>query len=79
MGSPQLSIILLDPKHQQPQSPDLPPMDEHLEQPERADPAIKTFEQRVDIRKDHANCCWFIIVIHEKIPNPGLQRVSHFF
>ena len=61
-----MAILLLDPEHQQPQSLDFPPINERLEQPDQADPAVEAFEQRVDVRKDHADRRRFIIIIDEE-------------
>ena len=51
MGSPQLSELLLDPEHQQPQSVDLPPIHEELQQTRQTTPPVETLEQWVESGK----------------------------
>src|SRR4030043_2123422 len=65
-GESQLSVLLLDPEHQQPQSVDLPPIHEELQQTHQTDPPVETLEQWVNVRKDHAERCGFILIIDEE-------------
>src|SRR4030043_1331815 len=65
-GESQLSVLLLDPEHQQPQSVDLPPIHEELQQTHQTDAPVETLEQRVNVRKDHAGRCGVILIIDEE-------------
>src|SRR5208337_227540 len=65
-GQSQLSVLLLDPEEQTPQSGDLPPIYEDLQQTLQADAPVETLEQRVDVGQDHADPCGFILIIDEE-------------
>ena len=76
MGKSQLPVLLLDPEHQPPQSLDLTPIHEELQQTQETDPPVETLEQWVNVRKDHADRCGFILVIDEK--NQVRIREGHY-
>src|SRR4030043_1213818 len=65
-GESQLSVLLLDPEHQQAQSVDLTPIHEELQQTHQTDPPVETLEQWTNVRKDHAERCGFILIIDEE-------------
>src|SRR5208283_4837323 len=65
-GEAQLPELLLDPEHQQPQSVDLPPIHEELKQTQETDPPVEALEHWVNVRKDHAARCGFILIIDEE-------------
>src|SRR5674476_377832 len=75
-GDSQLSVLLLDPEHQQPQSVDLPAIEERLQQTQQADPSVETLEQWVDVGEDYTDRRWFVLIIDEE-SQVGIREAHH--